>query len=113
MMGPPGVGHPIASRYAPAALSRNNERARHSRGLYWLTRSAPFSGQWVQEAMVKDTADTEQPLDPIEALIHIRTIVEASADLIYGTRAEPAMREITAILDKVLPPRRRRPPTKQ
>ena len=52
-------------------------------------------------------------LDPLEALVHIRTLVEATADLTYGTKAEPTIREIMKILDKALPPRRRGRPTKQ
>lgn len=63
--------------------------------------------------MAKRPDDPDQILDPVEALIHIRTIIEASADGAYGTKSEPMVRAIMNILDKALPPRRRRSPTKQ
>ncbi len=53
----------------------------------------------------------DPPLDAIDALKRIRKVVEASANLTYGTRAEPTIREIARILDQALPPRRRVPPT--
>ncbi len=56
---------------------------------------------------------SDAPLDPIEALVHIRAILEASADRLYGTAAEPMVREIRDILDKAIPSRRRGRPTKQ
>ncbi len=63
--------------------------------------------------MSKRPHDPDAPLDPIEALVHIRAIIEASADGAYGTKAEPMVREIRNILDRVLPPQRRARPTKQ
>lgn len=52
----------------------------------------------------------DQPLDPVEALKHIHTIVEATAEQAYGTSAEAPFREIRNILDKALPPCTRREP---
>lgn len=56
------------------------------------------------------SAPPNQPLDPVEALKHIRTIIEATAERVYGTPAEAPLREIHAILDKALPPRPRQGP---
>lgn len=50
--------------------------------------------------------DPDEPLDPIEALRHIRTMVEAAGDTAYGTPAEATFREIWRILDRALPPKR-------
>jgi hypothetical protein len=47
-------------------------------------------------------------MEPVEALKHIRVLVEGSCEMTYGTRAEPIIREIRAILDKALPPKGRR-----
>ena len=55
----------------------------------------------------------EPPLDPVEALKHIRTILEAAADQAYGTPCEATFREIGNILDKALPPKTRRRLTAQ
>lgn len=52
----------------------------------------------------------DPPLDPVEALKHIRTLIEATAERVYGTPAEATIREIRNILDKALPPRPRRGP---
>jgi len=51
----------------------------------------------------------ELPLDPLEALKHIRTIMEAGVDQAYGTSLEATFWEIQNILDKALPPKPRRP----
>lgn len=53
-------------------------------------------------------AQPDPPMDPIEALKHIRAFVEGSCETTYGTPAEPIIREIRAILDKALPPKGRR-----
>lgn len=57
---------------------------------------------------MSDEAQPDPPMDPIEALKHIRSLVEDSRELTYGTQAEPIIREIRAILDKALPPKGRR-----
>lgn len=49
--------------------------------------------------------EPDPPMDPIEALKHIRALVEGSCETTYGTRAEPIIQQI---LDKALPPKRRR-----
>ena len=51
---------------------------------------------------------SEVPLNPVEALKHIRTIIEATAERVYGTPAEATICEIRNILDRALPPRPRR-----
>lgn len=51
-------------------------------------------------------------MDPIEALKHIRALVEGSCETTYGTRAEPIIQMIQQIVDKALPPKRRRRVTK-
>lgn len=51
-------------------------------------------------------------MDPIEALKHIRALVEGSCETTYGTRAEPIIQMIREILDQALPPKRRRRATK-
>lgn len=63
--------------------------------------------------MAKEPTRPKTLLDPVEALIHIQAIIKTSADLISGTKAEPAMHEITNVLDRALSTRRRRPPTEQ
>lgn len=55
--------------------------------------------------MAKEPPKPEHLLDPVEALVHIRAIVEATADDLYGTQAEPTVREIRSILDRALLPR--------
>lgn len=59
------------------------------------------------------SAQPDQPLDPVEALKHIRTIIEAMAERVYGTPAEATICEIRNILDKALPPRVRWGPYRQ
>jgi hypothetical protein len=58
------------------------------------------------------TAEPDPPMDPIEALKHIRALVEGSCEATYGTKAEPMIRMISAILDKALPPKERPRPAK-
>ena len=57
-------------------------------------------------------AEPDPPIDPIEALKHIRALVEGSCEMTYGTPAEPIIQMIRSILDKGLPPKRRRRATK-
>lgn len=48
------------------------------------------------------------PMEPTEALKHIRALVESSCETTYGTPAEPIIQMIKSIVDKALPPKRRR-----
>ena len=58
--------------------------------------------------------DEPNPLmDPTEVLKHIRTFIEAWSERAYGTPFEGIFRDIRNILDKALPPKPRRRPTKQ
>lgn len=47
-------------------------------------------------------------MDPIEALKHIRALVEGLYETTYKTRAEPSIQMIQQILAKALPPKRGR-----
>jgi len=53
-------------------------------------------------------AQPDPPMDPIEALKHIRALVEGSCEMTYGTPAEPIIQMIQKILDKALPRNGRR-----
>lgn len=57
---------------------------------------------------MSEKAQPGPQMEPVEALKHIRVLVEGSCEMTYGTRAEPIIREIRAILDKALPPKGRR-----
>lgn len=65
---------------------------------YRETMPATGQAEWT---MAKDPPKPEHLLDPVEALVHICAIVEAAADELYGTEAEPNVLEIKSI------PRRR------
>ncbi|MGU3475609.1 hypothetical protein [Methylobacterium sp. D48H] len=56
--------------------------------------------------------DPPPPIDPVEALKRIRALIEGSCETTYGTRAEPIIQMIQQIVDKALPPKRRRRVTK-
>jgi hypothetical protein len=58
------------------------------------------------------TPEPDPPMDPVEALKHIRALIEGSCETTYGTPAEPIIQMITSILDKALPTKRRRRVTK-
>ncbi|WP_244033151.1 hypothetical protein [Methylobacterium sp. E-016] len=49
-----------------------------------------------------------EPLDPIEALMHIRTFVEVLEDGEHGLVVDSSLREIRALLDKALSKKPRR-----
>lgn len=42
------------------------------------------------------------PIDPVEALKHIRALIEGSCETTYGTRAEPIIQMIWEILDMAM-----------
>ena len=63
--------------------------------------------------MVREVMTEEPPLDPVEALKHIRTVLEAAAEQAYGTPCEATFHEIRNILDKALPSKPRGRPTAQ
>ena len=57
--------------------------------------------------MAKDEPAPEPPMDPLEALKHIRTFVEAM-DYDLGEKAhDQVLAEIRKMLDRALPKRRR------
>ncbi|MCJ2015219.1 hypothetical protein [Methylobacterium sp. J-076] len=57
--------------------------------------------------MAKEPPKAEQLLDLVEALLHIRAVVEATADQAYGTPSEAAFRMIRDLVDRAVPQRRR------
>lgn len=56
--------------------------------------------------------ESDPLIDPVKALEEIRALIEGSCEKTYGTPAEPLIRAIRGILDKALPPKRRRRMTK-
>lgn len=53
------------------------------------------------------SAPNDPPIDPVEALRIIRVLINAASDTIEGTAAEPTIREVSRVLDRALPERRR------
>ena len=49
----------------------------------------------------------ESTLDPVEALKHIRAVLEAATDKAYGTPLEATFQEIRTLVDRALPPEAR------
>lgn len=49
----------------------------------------------------------DAPLDPTEALKHIRTLVDAARDQAHDTPLAATFREITNVLDRALPKSKR------
>jgi len=60
---------------------------------------------------MSEKAQPDPPMDPIEALKHIRAVVEGSCEMTYDTPAEPIIQMIQNIVDQALPRngRRRKP----
>jgi hypothetical protein len=57
--------------------------------------------------MSNDNKQAEQPLDPTEALTHIRTLARAALNNDDADLAREHLKMILTIIDKAMPPRKR------